>query len=66
MAGLLAEEKDDEREDQAEADGKRERDDVHDVRGLRAGIIARPAAKAPHFLHKTAQNLVPNGLIADD
>lgn len=66
MAGLLAEEKDDEREDQAEADGKRERDDVHDVRGLRAGIIARPAAKAPHFLHKTAQNLAPNGLIADD
>src|SRR5664280_698060 len=46
MAGLLAEEKDDEREDQAEGDGKRERDDVHDVRGLRAGIIARPAAKA--------------------
>src|SRR5664279_5078976 len=66
MAGLLAEKEDDEREDQAEADGERERDDVHDVRGLLAEIIVRPAAKAPHFLHKTAQNLAPNGLVAED
>jgi hypothetical protein len=38
---MFPEKEEDKREDQTEADGERERDDVHGVRGLRVLIIAR-------------------------
>jgi hypothetical protein len=63
---MLPKKEDDEREDQAEADGEREWNDGHGGKGLRREAYGSPAPMAPHSLHKMAQNLAPNSLDTDD